>query len=79
MDNIINELWNLIISLIGQMERVWGWLSTDIKINIPWIKIPLLLPDGLNINLGFNLLSMFGVGIIVILLLWVVKALVPLG
>lgn len=79
MENIIYELWNLIISLIEQMGRVWGWLSNDIVINISWLKIPLLFPDGININLGFNLLSFFGVGIIVILLLWVVKALVPMG
>lgn len=77
MDNIINELWNLIISLIEQMSKVWSWLSNDIKINISWLKIPLLLPNGININLGFSLLSFFGVGIIIILLLWVIKALVP--
>lgn len=79
MTNILNELWNLIVALMGQMERVWGWLSEDIKIEISWLKLPVLLPDGLIINLGFSLLSVFGVGIIAILLLWVVKALVPLG
>lgn len=79
MNNIINELWNLIISLIEQMGKVWSWLSNDIVIKISWLRIPLLFPDGIDINLGFNLLSFFGVGIIVILILWVVKALVPMG
>lgn len=79
MDNVINELWSLIIKLIGQMERVWGWLSNDIKIETGWLKIPLILPNGLNLNLPFSLLDMFGIGIIAIIVLWVIKALVPLG
>lgn len=79
MDNILAELWDLVELLIGQMSRVWGWVSNDIVINVPWLKIPLLFPEGIDINLGFNLLSFFGVGIIVILVLWVVKALVPMG
>lgn len=79
MENMLNTLWNLIESFIKNMSMLWDWLSQDISIKISWLKIPLLFPDGVNISLGFSFLSVFGAGITVVILLWVVKSLVPMG
>jgi len=79
MDKIIITLWDLMESLIKNMSMLWEWLSDDISIKISWLKIPLLFPDGIEISLGFSFLSLFGAGITTIILLWVVKALVPMG
>lgn len=79
MDNILVTLWNLIQNLIENMAMLWDWLSQDITIKLSWLKIPLIFPDGINISLGFSFLSVFGAGIIALILLWVVKSLVPLG
>lgn len=79
MDKILITLWDLIEALVKNMSMLWDWLSQDIKINISWLKIPVILPDGIDISLGFSFLSVFGAGITILILLWVVKSLVPLG
>lgn len=79
IENVLVKLWDIIVSLLGVIENVWSWLSQNIKIEIAWLKIPFLLPDGISIDLGWSLLDFFGVGIIAILILWIIKALIPAG
>lgn len=77
MENIFENLWNIAVTLIKNINKVWEWLNTEISINIP-IKIPVVLPDGIEVSLGYSPLELLGVGILVLLGLWLIKSLVPM-
>lgn len=78
MGNIILEIWNIVEGLGSVINDVWDWMLKPVVISINWFKIPLLLPNGVHINTGITPIAFFGVGILAILVLWIVKALVPL-
>ena len=78
MENIFENLWNIAVTLIKNINKVWEWLNTEISINIP-IKIPVVLPDGIEVTLGYSPLELLGVGILVLLGLWVIKSLAPMA
>lgn len=78
MEDIFNTLWNIAETIIKNINIVWQWLNTEIAINIP-IRIPVVLPDGIEISLGYSPLQLLGVGILVLLGLWVIKNLAPMA
>ena len=77
MEDIFNTLWNIAETIIKNINRVWEWLNTDISINIP-IKIPVILPDGIAVSLGYSPIELLGAGILVLLGLWILKSLIPM-
>lgn len=78
MTNIFKSLWDLLTGVGSVISDVWEWLFEPLILNIEWLKIPVLLPDGIIINMGIVPIELFGVSIFVLLALWLVKALVPL-
>lgn len=77
MEDIFLNLWQIAESIIRNIGKVWEWLNNDISINIP-IKIPVILPDGIALSLGYSPLELIGTGILVLLALWVLKSLIPM-
>ena len=77
MEDIFLNLWQIAESIIRNIGKVWEWLNNDISINIP-IKIPVVLPDGIALSLGYSPLELIGAGILVLLALWVLKSLIPM-
>lgn len=77
MENIFLNLWEIAETLIKNINRVWQWLNDEINFNIP-IKIPVILPDGITVSLGYSPLELIGAGILVLLGLWVIKSIVPM-
>lgn len=78
MGNILKSLWDLINGFGSVINGIWDWLFDPLVIKISWLKIPIILPEGVNIDTGIVPIAFFGVGIFAILVLWLVKALVPL-
>lgn len=77
MNNILISLWDIVITLIEQAQRLWNFMQEPIKINIQWLRIPLIMPNGVNFNTGLIPIELLGGGIIALLIFWVVKSLVP--
>ena len=78
MEDIFVTLWEIAETIIRNINKVWVWLNTEISINIP-IRIPVVLPDGIEVTLGYSPLELLGVGILVLLGLWVIKSLAPMA
>lgn len=76
-ESFFGVLWDLAITLVEIIGKAWNWLADDIKIEIPWFKLPVILPDGINLSLGFSALQLLGASLIVLLVFWVAKALIP--
>ena len=47
---------DIAINMITTISDVWDWLNDDLIINIP-ITIPVILPDGINFDLGLSYLA----------------------
>lgn len=77
MEDIFNNLWEIAVSIIKNINKVWDWLNRDISVNIP-IKIPVILPDGIALSFGYSPLELIGAGILVLLGLWLLKSLIPM-
>lgn len=70
MENIIVNLWNIAISLIENISRVWQWLNEPFTIGFSLF--------GFDISLGtFVPINLIGTGIIALLGFWVIKSLLP--
>lgn len=72
-NNLFQVLWDLLLNFIQAVSSVWEWLNKPIKIGVDlgiigYIGIPPFTP-----------ISAFGVGILVIIGLWAVKSLLPMG
>lgn len=72
-DNILKTLWDIAFDLIGYIQLLWNWLNTDLVIKLEWLKLPLILPNGVNFNLGFTPISLIGVGLITMVVLWFIR------
>lgn len=79
MDNIFEALWNMITSLIEYISIVWNWLSNPLEIDIPLLSNIPLIGNWFQIDLTWSPIELLGAGILVLLALWVVKNLIPLG
>jgi len=77
MENIFLRLWEMAEVIIKNINKVWEWLNNDLSINIP-IKIPVILPDGIAVSLGYSPIELLGAGILVLLGLWVIKSIIPM-
>lgn len=70
MENILGNLWDITITLIENISKVWQWLNEPFNIGFEIF--------GFNISLGsFVPIHLIGGGILVLLGFWVIKALLP--
>lgn len=70
MENILENLWNIAISLIENVNVIWEWLNKPFKLAID-LKI-------FEINLGsFVPVYLIGGGILVLIGFWFIKSLLP--
>jgi len=69
--NIFQNLWDIAETMIKMIGVVWDWLNTKIVINIP-LTIPVIFPDGINIDLGFAPIWLLGAGLGVLVVYWFV-------
>ncbi|HEY8363658.1 MAG TPA: hypothetical protein VIK77_12455 [Tissierellaceae bacterium] len=70
MENILINLWEIVESLIKNINRVWEWLNEPFTIGFKLF--------GFEISLGtFVPLNLIGGGILVLLGFWLIKALLP--
>lgn len=77
--NVFQSIWDLAENLIKAIGSVWSWLTTPIKIDIPFlIDIP-LIGGWFNMTLDYSPIGLLGVGVLVLIGLWVVKHIIPLG
>ena len=70
MENILSNLWDIAITLIENVNKVWEWLNKPFE-----LKIDL---DIFQVNLGsFVPIHLLGAGIIVLIGFWFIKSLIP--
>lgn len=70
MENILENLWDIAISLIENVNTIWEWLNKPFKLAID-LKI-------FEINLGsFVPIQLIGAGILVLIGFWFIKSLLP--
>ncbi len=69
--NVFSELWKIAETILKSISKVWDWLFDVLIIKIP-VKIPLLIPDGLEWNTGVTPISLLGVGMIAMIIYWFV-------
>lgn len=95
-DKFFQQLWDLAKSLLQVIGKVWDWLTTDLKLSIPFLEgkgfrigpwnlgfttidWSFDLGKMFSFNLGYTPLQLLGVGLLVLIGLWVIKKLIPLG
>lgn len=71
MTNIFKNLWELALDMIELIGKAWDWLNDDLIINIP-LKIPVIFPDGINWDLGFQPIWLLTGGMAALIIYWVV-------
>ena len=70
MENILSNLWDIAITLIENVNKVWEWLNKPFE-----LKIDLVI---FQVNLGsFVPIHLLGAGIIVLIGFWFIKSLIP--
>lgn len=78
-NSFIKSIYDMAIGLIDAIGYVWNWLSKPIKIDVPLLSNIPLIGGWFNITLEYSPIELIGVGIALLLVLWVVKSLIPLG
>lgn len=78
-DNLFNSIWNMALGLIEVIGVVWNWLISPLSIDIPLLSDIPLIGSWFEWSLDFSPLELLGVGILLLLVLWFVKNLIPLG
>lgn len=73
MGGIFQIIYGVAEDMGEQFGKVWDFLSEDLKVSIPWLRIPILLPDGVHINTGITPISLLGGAILTLLLFWLIK------
>lgn len=74
-ENILGELWNLILTLLEYISNVFDWLFKPLEFNISIpINIPVILENGINWSwdLGVTPVSLLGVGLVGLVVYWLV-------
>ena len=77
--NVFDSIWSLVIALIQAIGSVWNWLTTPLKVDIPLLSNIPLIGGWFNISLDYSPLGLLGAGILLLIALWVVKHIIPLG
>ncbi len=67
--NVFDSIWSLAESLIKAIGSVWNWLTTPLEFTVM----------GFPVDLGYSPIGLLGVGVLVLVSLWVVKHLIPMG
>ena len=78
-DKFFQQLWDLALSLLAVIGKVWNWLSSPLKIDIPLLSNIPMIGNWFNVSLNYTPLQLLGVGLLFLIGLWVVKKLIPLG
>ncbi len=68
-NNVFESLWNMAETLIKAIGSVWNWLTTPLEFKVL----------GFPVDLGYSPIGLLGVGVLVLVSLWVVKHLIPMG
>lgn len=71
MTNLFTELWKVAETMIKYINIAWEWLTDELVITIP-LKIPLVIPEGINWSTGVTPISLLGVGLGALIIYWVV-------
>ncbi|MEM0173881.1 MAG: hypothetical protein QXI16_05180 [Sulfolobaceae archaeon] len=71
--NVLGELWNVALTLIESISKVFDWLFEPLKITVP-LKIPVIMPKGLTWDLGVAPIALLGVALIGLVVYWLVWA-----
>lgn len=79
MGNFFQALWEMLTTLIEYIGVVWEWLTEPLKIDIPLLSDIPLIGGWFEWNLAFSPIELLGAGILLLLALWLVKNLIPLG
>lgn len=69
MTNLFTELWEVAITMIEYIDKVWDWLTDRLIIDIP-ISIPVILENGIRWDTGITPISLLGVGLVGMILYW---------
>lgn len=78
-ENFIDSIYKMAIGLIEVIGYIWNWLSQPIRINVPLLADLPLIGGWFNLTLQYSPIELLGVGIALLLVLWVIKSLIPLG
>ncbi len=78
-DEFFQQLWDLAESLLDVIGKVWNWLSSPLKIDIPLLSNIPIIGNWFNVSLNYTPLQLLGTGLLMLVGLWVVKKLIPLG
>lgn len=78
-EKFFQQLWDLAKSLLQVIGKVWNWLTTPLKIDIPLLSNIPIIGNWFNISLNYTPLQLLGAGLLMLVGLWVVKKLIPLG
>ena len=78
-EKFFQQLWDLAKSLLQVIGKVWDWLTNPLKIDIPLLSNIPVIGGWFNISLDYTPLQLLGAGLLVLVGLWVVKKLIPLG
>jgi hypothetical protein len=78
-NNFIESIYNMAIGLIDAIGYVWNWLIQPIEIDVPLLSDIPVIGGWFNIALEYSPIELIGVGIALLLVLWVIKSLIPLG
>ena len=77
--NFFESIWDMAEDFIKVMGTVWNWLVSPLEINVPLLSDMPLVGSWFEWSLNYSPLQLLGVGISLLLVLWVVKNLIPLG
>jgi len=70
LGNVLRTLYNLVLTWAGMINDFWSWFSNPVKLgfDIPVIGF---------IGIDFVPLELLGIGILGLIVIWLIKALVP--
>lgn len=77
--NFFGTLWNAILVFIEVIGVVWNWLSSPIELDIPLLSNIPLIGNWFQWSLDYSPFELLGDGILLLVVLWFVKNLVPVG
>lgn len=68
--NILERMWDVAKSLISGIDSIWDFLNSTVDLNIKLFGFKLGIPS-------FVPIEIIGAGLIVFIVLWLVKELIP--
>ncbi len=71
-ENLFMRLWSIILELITKIEIAWDYINKPLQVELN-LKIPYLLPDGINIVSKYAIIDYLGPAILVLIGLWIAQ------